>query len=523
MLRCKLNELAGLLPNSERRHKLPEVDETTLAQLSEGLEEATKQLESTRAAAGKHNEQVGSLLKRQETLETAQKKSKSFSETELAEIKKALKQHADELDAIVKRHTELVHQTRKGMMQIGSATDTSDQGWVTRVSGRPVIFESKRQAEELGWFLLATMPASRPVKGRAQQWLKEQGLGGQLHYIPTFPSELVQICGQSWFEACQKVAKGVPVGETMTGGSTPGSVLTRPEFSNALIRNVENYGTFRANAQIWPMPTDTVYIPRRTAGLTVYWEGEEEAATASDLTLQLVGMTAKKMFGMYQCSSELMEDAVIHLAALIMMEFALAFAKEEDRIGWNGDGTGGQSPGFAGYVGVLGAPASGTPATADSTMVPHMITGAATADLSTEVTQQKLRAMCGVLPDWADDGARWFLSKSFLADISGITLGTAGGPVVDFSKPLPTQMFGYPITLVNQMPAASTISESTKCLALGNLMRSWILGDRRAVTMRTSMDYAINTDQITIVGTNRVAFLMGHGNGMVIYKTGTAS
>ena len=75
------------------------------------------------------------------------------------------------------------------------------------------------------------------------------------------------------------IAKGRMATQDLAGRQTPGSVLVHPEFSNTLIRNVEEHGVFRQNALIWPMGSDTVHIPRRIGGLTVFWEGEAEAGT----------------------------------------------------------------------------------------------------------------------------------------------------------------------------------------------------------------------------------------------------
>ena len=72
------------------------------------------------------------------------------------------------------------------------------------------------------------------------------------------------------------------------------------------------------------------------------------------------------------------------------------------------------------------------------------------------------------------------------------------------------------------MPVSPS-SQNTHVLALGDLRKSWVLGDRRAPEMQTSEHYAFNTDQITVRMRARLAFLSISGNGMVVYKTGTTS
>jgi HK97 family phage major capsid protein len=160
----------------------------------------------------------------------------------------------------------------------------------------------------------------------------------------------------------------------------------------------------------------------------------------------------------------------------------------------------------------------GAPNTAASDV--QLVTGAATDDLSTEIRHGKLRAMTGLLPTWARGSAKWYMHRTILADITAIEVSSVA-LVTPFSDGTLSKIMGYPVVEVDAMVASSSVAASTKCLALGDLRKSWILGDRRSVTLDTSEHYAFNTDQLALRITARIAFLMAQGNGMVAYKSGT--
>ena len=490
------------------------LDEKQVAELTEGLQTANQALEDTRKEMDKSNTQVAELLAKQKTLDA----TSTTGANEIEDLNKRLQDQANRMDTIAKQHTELVHITRTQSRMVGASTSNSNDAYVYRhPNSKGTIFKCKEQAKQIGMYFMATMAKEGPCKANARRWLKERA--GDLQFLPNLSPRLIQDLGNEWTATVTKlqtIDRDI-VSQDLGGHTTPGAVLVFPEFSATLIRNVEEHGVFRREALIWPMGSDIVHIPRRKAGVSVVWEGEAEAGTETDPSFQLVAITAKKMMMLHQFSSELNEDAAISLADILVFEFALAIALEEDRIGFNGTGTGGNSPGFAGYVGVLGADANATEATADSTFVPQLVTAATSDDTTPEVTEAKLREMTGRVHTWARNNAKWYMNRTVHADFDGIQQGTAGGSVVQYQDPRSATIMGFPIVDVEQMPVSPS-SASTHVIALGDLRRSWILGDRRAPEVQTSEHYAFNTDQLTMRVRARIAFLMQSGNGMVVLK-----
>lgn len=504
------------------------LDERQVAELSDGLKNALGELEKARAAMEKSNEKAGALVAEQESLG----EKTDANAGRLDAIQKEIGTLGSQMVTLAEQNTRLAQVTHEQMKTLGTGTEDSDLAYVVNLSGHRIqgrhlpdgagaIFQSKRQAQEIGMWLLATMARECDVRGRARAWIKNQGSG--IRFLPNVPATLMQAIGSEWHEKMVGARKAMyandprGVQQALAGGTTPGSILVQPEFAATLTRNIEEHGKFRQNALIWPMGSDTVHIPRRDGGLTVYWEGEAVSATETDPDYTLLGMTARKMFAITKHSSEIDEDSVFVIAALLLMEYALAFASEEDRIGFNGDGSGGNNPGFAGFVGVLGAAAHATPATADANGVPHEVVGETGDDTTPETTEFTLRSMTGKVHTWARGNAKWYINRTVLADFAGISMGTAGGSVVAFRDAAPTTIMGYPVVEVEQMPVSPS-SADTHVIALGDLRKSWVLGDRHTVDVETSEHVLFQSDQIMTRGKQRVSFLPLQANGMTILQ-----
>lgn len=496
-----------------------EIDQAKLEQAIDGLQAASKRLDESRTKMESMNSRVDELLKKQQAIESGQ----GTDRESLAAIKKELGELAEKMENAANQHTEFVHITRGFMKQVAVNSDGgSERGergaWMYRgPNSHGAMFESRQQALEIGAFLVATMKRDNEGKRQAVKWLQDHR--SELRYLPQIPKSLVEGIGREWMENFQKLENGKAWLQDLGGSAVPGSVLVHPRFAEALIRNVEEHGKFRQGALIWPMGTDTVHIPKRIGGISVFWEGEAEAGSETDPNFTLLTMTAKKMMMLHQYSSELNEDAFLSIADIFMFEAALAISQEEDRIGFNGNGSGGNSPGFAGFVGVLGANASATEATAIANNVPRLVTGASGADLTTEITPAKLRAMTGLLPTYARRNAKWYMHRTVLADLDGIEY-TNAGPVVRYKEGRSTSIMGYPVVEVDQMPV-SPASQNTKVLALGDLRKGWILGDRKKPEVETSEHFAFNTDQLTVRVKARIGILRAQADSMVVYQTGT--
>jgi len=322
---------------------------------------------------------------------------------------------------------------------------------VAKRHGKLKAFDTAENAYVSGQFLAATIFGS----ASSQRWLDDHGI---------------------------KAAHS-------TGDNSKGGYAVPEPMEQSIIRLVEERGTFRQNAFVYPMSSGSIVIPRRSGGFVSYFVGENAAITASDLTLNQVKLEAKKLGVLTQISSELSEDAIVALAELVTQEIAYAFADKEDQCGFNGDGT----SAYGGIVGLNSALAAGS--------IQDAIAGNDSAlelDLADfESTISKLPRFPGLQAKWYVHSAVYWASMARLMDAAGgnTMANLAGGPSLQF--------LGYPVELVNVMPSTTGTLASTIVAYFGDLSMAATLGTRRNVTIRTDDSKYFAEDAMAIRATER--------------------
>lgn len=281
-------------------------------------------------------------------------------------------------------------------------------------------------------------------------------------------------------------------GAMSTGDNNAGGLLVPEEFSTTLIRLVEQYGVFRQKARIWPMASDTTTIPRRIGGVTVYFVGDNDEITASDMSLDSIRLTAHKVAALVKWSSELDEDSAIQIADLLATEIAYALAVREDLCGFSGTG-------LSTHGGISGLITACTAATATIVTGITGNTAFSTLDLADfEGMIGKLPEFEGIRPEWYISKAGWAASMMRLADASG-------GVTAEEIEGQRRRMFlGYPVNIVQTMNSTLTAQTSTKGICyFGDLSMAATMGTRRQMTMAVSGERYFEYDQIGIKATER--------------------
>lgn len=487
--------------------------------LTNGLTEATRRLGETQRQMDAQQADIKQTIDRIAALE----KQNTDGGSELARLKTTLQDLGARVTQLAEQNTNLLDQIRNQSLRLGQSGQAPDHAYMWRGEGsRGAVFASRQQAVELGYFFMATHTKGGATREYARKWLKEHA--ADLRYLPNIPQSFVELLGANHdrvMKAC--INQGFSyAAQDLAGSTTPGSVLVTPQFADTFIRNVELHGAFRRNALVWPMGSDTVYIPRRKSGLSYYWVGEAQAGSETDPKFDMLRAICKKGMMLHQYSSELAEDenSAIALADAIMFEFALAQAYEEDRIGFNGTGLGGNgSSGYAGFFGVLGLSRQGYTDEASEDLDKCLSVTAGTGlDRTDECTLKLLRQMVATCHTWARPNAKWYGHRTVMdGDLAGIET-TGGGPILTVDQSGLSRLLGYPVVQVETMPA-SPGSASTACFAFGDLRRGWVLGDRRAPEIETSEHYAFNTDQLTVRFRARWCVMPFSPTAMVVYVT----
>jgi HK97 family phage major capsid protein len=114
------------------------------------------------------------------------------------------------------------------------------------------------------------------------------------------------------------------------------------------------------------------------------------------------------------------------------------------------------------------------------------------------------RKVVGVLPDDADENARWFMNKKFYYNVVYPLAETAG--VANLFEILSDRkdrfLLGYPVEFIGCMP--STQADSQVCAVLGDLELGAFLGERRELEIARSDEVFFGNDQIALRGTERI-------------------
>lgn len=284
---------------------------------------------------------------------------------------------------------------------------------------------------------------------------------------------------------------GIDIQAGMTEGTdSAGGFLVPPAYEANLIRLVADYGVARRKLRTVPMDRDTHDRPRRTGGLNAYFTGEIGAPTESTVAGDVIKLVAKDLRALTYWSRNLSEDAAIAVADLNMMEMATAFAYKEDLCAFSGDGT----STYGGIVGIKNALAAGSISTA---------TGHTT--LAT-LTLADFDAMIGQLPAYAEKngGPEWYMHKTVWANAVLRLASSAGGVTsTEIINGVSRNVFrGYPVNFVEVMTSTATSGTAGVCY-FGNLPMAGDFGDRRGVTVRTSVEAAFTTSQVAMLAFER--------------------
>lgn len=279
------------------------------------------------------------------------------------------------------------------------------------------------------------------------------------------------------------------------GTATAGGYLVPEEMETGIIDLRAQYGALRRIAQLFPMGSGTLPIPKWASGATAYFAGEETATTASDAALGNVLLVAKEVSALTRYSQSLAEDAIIDMAAFIANEHAYAFAVKEDSCFIDGDGT-------STYGGIVGLKAL-----LETSGMAGIYTAATNTDTPAEVIAAELAMVIAKLPSYARMGARWLCSPAFEAAIigrlklagGGNTIQTIGGAIVEQG------MAGYPVTVCEPCYSSLTDDLTGKAmLFFGNFQQGVALGERRGITVQVLRERYAEYRQIGVIGTERI-------------------
>lgn len=296
---------------------------------------------------------------------------------------------------------------------------------------------------------------------------------------------------------------GLQVTTVSKEGSGPGGGFLVPApLSNTLIQVLEKVGVSRQICRILPAPSNTLAVPKRAGGLTVYYPEEAQTITDSTKNWSQVGLTLQKRAVATLMSMELVEDAIISVADDAVAEMGYALALQEDNELINGDGTSSYG-GVQGLLSAIGSAGVSTAASGHTTW--------ASLDIA------DMTAFIGKLPDrYFTYGASFVCSYSFFNQVMARIAFQAGGvqaAEIFSGQPNVRSFLGYPVYLTSRMP--TTTATGTVCCLFGAFNQAAILATRGDVRMARSDQVKFLEDQVALKTLNRYDF--------AIHDAGTSS
>ena len=291
------------------------------------------------------------------------------------------------------------------------------------------------------------------------------------------------------------------VGSSQTGGGA----LVTVEQVPTILKLLERYGVYRANALPMPMGAGAALVPKIDGLLTVTCPGEGGTATETEPDIQVISMTPKTLVALTAYSLELEEDSLVALGELLADLFARSFAYYEDLCGFLGDGT----STYFGFKGITGALLA-----VDATIanIKSLVVGAGNA--YSELTIANFNSVIGTLPQFADGNAKWYEHRYFYYTVFVALALAAGGVsasevIIGAGQKQKLQM-GYPVEFTQVMPRAEANSQI--CSIFGDLRQGAYLGVRGGLEFASSSERYFEKGLIAVRGRDRVS-INAHGVG----------
>lgn len=318
-------------------------------------------------------------------------------------------------------------------------------------------FKNNREAYDAGMFLRSIV--SRTFKG-------ERDAEAEMH--------------------CHRRGMDVEAAAKEATGAAGGYLVPAP-LAQTIIDVRENVGIARRVADIQPLTSETLSIPKRSGGLTVYYPDELATITDSTKNWGQVAINSRKRAVATKISQELQDDALISVTdnAFTEMAYALALQEDNELINGTGASTYGMVQGLLSAVGSAG------------------VSTAAASTTWAATTLAELMTAFSLLPDRFNRSPAIICSTNFWWGCLARLLAAGGGNgIAELQNGANGRTFmGIPVYTTSQMPTATGTSQ--KCMIYGQFDMAVILGDRTGIRIGRDDSLGFLGDYTTLKATAR--------------------
>ena len=290
-------------------------------------------------------------------------------------------------------------------------------------------------------------------------------------------------------------------GATMnTQQNSAGGFLVPSDLLPTLIDLREQYGVVGRNANVINVSAPTGSIPRRTGRPAAVFINEPRSAdiATGDLSFDQVNYQVKPIASFTPASFELEEDSLIDISALVFRHAMEEFAYTEDNCAFNGTGT----SAFGGIRGILNiledAAHAGSSITAGSGEITY-----GTLKVDT------LTGAVGLIPDYANDGAKWFGHRAALGNTFDRLKMTAGGNTIQIVEGRTIRQWGgYPIEVSQVLNSTLTTLAGLSGPIFGNMAQACHLFRKGGILMARSTEAQFMKAHVVYRTIQRFDFVM---------------
>jgi HK97 family phage major capsid protein len=281
------------------------------------------------------------------------------------------------------------------------------------------------------------------------------------------------------------------------------------ELSAEIRHLITEYGVARREMSTIQLTKKQYSANNLATDITVYWiTSEGGSIKSSQVVLGQEDLTLTKLAVIVSLTTELLEETEIDFISFLASRVAEGFAQAEDEAFFKGDG----SSTYGGFTGLLEA-SDGNEVT---------MTGTTFASISAE----DLINMVDATPAGALANGKFYMHRTILSYVrklreDAVTASDGKGGFI-YQSPAdggPATAWGYPIVLVEAMPAKTDTAAGTSFVLFGDLRKACILGYNAAIKMarfnagvvRNVADNAdinlITTDREAVRWTHRVGYI----------------
>jgi HK97 family phage major capsid protein len=249
------------------------------------------------------------------------------------------------------------------------------------------------------------------------------------------------------------------------------------------------------------MPAKDIAYPRKVKGTTAFWIDEGQLISEDEPRFDMLKMTTKKLGVIVPMTSELVEDASIGIANIILGMMAEGIAQEEDRVGFKGRVAGGDV-----YNGAL----------YDPNVVSYYTPAGKTS--FNDITFDDIANLTTMIDSPYLTGAGFKMSRTVFNRIR--TLKTIDGHYI-WTPPggtNPGLIWGYPYELIDIMPQMADSAANAPAIIFGNMSGVW-LGDRRSLSIISSPLPGFTTDTTHVRALERICICVAEPQKLAVLRT----